>query len=671
MQPPNQVARLSPNKTLLMNKIYRFLIYSLATISAVISLSAKKTVLEPSYAWTAIPPLGLREPAGIDTLFQNYSLEFIPQEVSYAYAATGNYCASGRNMLFMERPVMSDFYFRDAVSAWLPSDKTIKWYNTRIPMTLLSYNFGGGSNDGQDRFQTIFSANANKRVQVGALIDYLYSKGSYENQAAKDLTWGLSGSYTGERFEFLGNFYHFNLLQKENGGITDDAYIRDPASVQGGNTSVNCKNIPVNLSGAFNRVQGTDLYLNGRYKMGFWKEEQINDTTVNRTLVPVTSVIWTLQYIDGLHKFYNNNAEQNLSFWENTYFNPNYTSDVQTFWKLRNTVGISLLEGFNKYAKAGLAAFLTHEVRHYNMRTDVQSPLENQTDVLKEDPFPYMATSETQNLIWVGAQLSKQHGKIFNYNVTGEIGLVGPAAGEIKVNGDITTRIPLFGDTVQVKAAGHFTNLTTPWLMQHMKSNHFVWDNEFSKTRSLRIGGELIIPWTRTSLSASVENVQNLIYFNSQALPAQFGGSAQIFSATLRQNFKFGIFNWDNIVTYQTSSHSDIIPLPNLALTSNMYLLFRIATLHVQLGLNCDYFTKYKGVDYQPATMGFYNQDKIDIGDYPFVSAYINCKLSKCKFYVMMSHVNQGLTGSMYFSMPHYPMNPRRLQLGLSVDFAN
>ena len=37
----------------------------------------------------------------------------------------------------------------------------------------------------------------------------------------------------------------------------------------------------------------------------------------------------------------------------------------------------------------------------------------------------------------------------------------------------------------------------------------------------------------------------------------------------------------------------------------------------------------------------------------------------------MMSHVNQGLTGSNYFSMTHYPMNPRRFQLGLSIDFAN
>ena len=75
--------------------------------------------------------------------------------------------------------------------------------------------------------------------------------------------------------------------------------------------------------------------------------------------------------------------------------------------------------------------------------------------------------------------------------------------------------------------------------------------------------------------------------------------------------------------------------------------------------------------------MQFYNYNTpgdeapVKIGNYPFMNLYLNCRLSKTTFYLMMSHINQGLTGDNYFSMPHYPMNPRRFQLGLSVDFAN
>jgi hypothetical protein len=54
------------------------------------------------------------------------------------------------------------------------------------------------------------------------------------------------------------------------------------------------------------------------------------------------------------------------------------------------------------------------------------------------------------------------------------------------------------------------------------------------------------------------------------------------------------------------------------------------------------------------------------------MNLYLNFKLSKTRFYVMMSHINQGIFGgNNYFSAVNYPLNPRRLQLGVSVDFAN
>lgn len=634
--------------------------------------AAKMPVLEPSYAWKLLPPLGLRESATIDTLYTDYSLRFVPQTVSPAYAATGNYCAEGYNLIYFDRKPISDFMFADPIARWVPSEEKMKFYNTRIPMTLLGYSFGGGKENSQDDLSVVFSANANKRLQIGALFDYLYSKGMYANQAAKDFTWGASGSYIGERFEAQAYGYHYALTVQDNGGITDDLYITDPAVVQGGQNSVEAKQIPTNLTAAQNRVTGGEFYLNSRYKVGFYKEEQIDDTTTVRTLVPVTSFIWTIKYREGRRRFKNNNAEQNRSFWDNTYFNPDLTNDQQKFWSLRNTLGISLLEGFNKYAKAGLSAYVTHEIRRYGMDTQAMEPTDTPLEIpLNPSPVADIRDHEKQNLLWAGAQLTKQQGRILNYNVTAEIGLVGPAAGEIKVDGGITTRIPLLGDTVNISADGKFTNLAAPWFMQHYLSNHFIWNNDFSKTRAFRAGGEVTIPWTWTRLSAGVENIQNALYFDSSSLPRQHSGSVQIFSATLRQDLHAGCFHWENRITYQTSSNQDVIPLPQLAVNSNMYVTFRVATLRIQFGLDCDYFTRYKPITYQPATMQFINTDGPWIGNYPFMNLYVNCRLSKTRFYLMMSHVNQGLTGDNYFSMPHYPMNPRRFQLGFSVDFAN
>ena len=640
------------------------------TIAAV---SAAKTVeLAPSYAWTTIPPLGLRQAATIDTVMLNYYRQAIPSEAfSAAYATTGNTASPGENMIFFDRQPMSDFFFRDALQAWLPSQATQKFYNTRIPMTLLSYNTGGGRENAQDRLKGVFSGNAGKEWQVGAMVDYIYSKGSYDFQAAKNLTWGASASYTGERYEMQAFFYHYNNLNKENGGITDDRYITDPAELQGGTSSINPKSIPTRLTAAHSRVRGSEFYLNNRYKVGFWQEEQVNDTTVHRTYVPVSSFIWTLNYTEAKHMFLNTNATEAAKFWDNTYFTPESTRDFTTYWSLRNTVGVALLEGFNKYAKAGLSAFATHEIHRYR-----QSPYTTPTDTAGLTPLPPGRLPEgraTENLLWVGAQLTKQQGRILNYDVTARFGMIGRVAGDIDIHGNIHTHIPLLGDTVNITGYGAFSNTAPAYLMDHYVSNHFVWENDFGKTRRFRAGGVLYVPVSGTHVNIGVENIQNLIYFNTAGMPVQDGGSVQVFSASLRQNLHAGILHWDNTVTYQKSSDDKTLPLPALTIYSNLYLLFKVArVLDVQLGIDCDYYTRYHAPGYQPATMTFYNQRDAMCGNYPFMNAYINMKLSKCRFYVMFSHVNQGLIGGdNYFSMPHYPLNPRRFQMGVSVDFTN
>ena len=650
----------------------KYLITAILSIALASISWGKDPVIAPSYAWEILPPLGLHKTTTIDTTLYNYYQQAIPSAVSPAYATTGNMGTEGMNLIYFERKSMSDFFFQDALSPWIPSLETMKFYNTRVPMTLLSYNTGGGRENAQDRLKALFSGNSGPRLQIGALLDYIYSKGCYNYQASKGLIWGASGSYIGDRYELQTFFNHYNLLNKENGGITDDLYITDPAQLQGGETSIDAKAIPTNLTAAHSKIVGTQFYMNHRYKVGYYEEEYVNDTTVNRKYIPVSSFIWTLDYKDGKHIFKNTDTTDDHEFWENTYLNLNGTYDRTTYWSLRNTIGISLLERFHKYAKAGLAAYATHEIRKFSQTTDTIDRVSPLPEGLTPYPVAKVPTEADQNLLWIGAQLTKQRGTILTYNATAEFGVMGDVAGDIKVRGDISSRFKLFGDTVTISGYGLFKNEAVPYLMNHYVSNHFIWDNNFDKTHTLRFGGILNIPHTKTKLNIGVENVQNHVYFNENCMPTQHGGSVQIFNAQLEQNFKVGILNWNNRLIYQTSSEQTVIPIPKFVAYSNLYLLFKVAkVLDVQFGVDCSYYSKYKSVAYQPATMSFYNQQEIECGNYPFMNAYINMKLSKARFYIMFTHVNQGLTGDNYFSLPHYPLNPRRFQMGVSVDFAN
>lgn len=185
------------------------------------------------YAWKIIPPLGLREPAPVDTSLLNYGQRSCRCR-SVLHTPSQVILADPERLLFIStgsRP--SEFMFKDAVAAWLPSLSTHEFFNSRIPLTFLSYNTAGTRDNSQDRLSATFSGNINKKAQIGAMFDYLYSKGCYDFQAVKGLTWGFSGSYIGDRYEMQAFYNHWNTLGKENGGITDDLYITDPAQLQG------------------------------------------------------------------------------------------------------------------------------------------------------------------------------------------------------------------------------------------------------------------------------------------------------------------------------------------------------------------------------------------------------------------------------------------------------
>lgn len=634
-----------------------------------------KTVYKPGSAWKLSYPLGTHEQSTIDTLLYNYQRQFVPAMNSDAWATTGAFAAEGINMIYFNRPRQSAVMFENALEYWLPTFSKEKFYNVFIPMTLLSYNFGGNRDNHTDRLKGIFAGNVNKKIGIGANIDYLYTKGAYNSQAAKNLIYGVQGYYTGNHYEMLTFMNHYDSRNQENGGITDDLYIEDPAQLQGGVDKIEPKSIPTRLNGAQNRLIGAEFYMSHAYKIGFWRDDtQEGDTIERKTLVPVTKFIYSFDYKYNHHVFKNTVAEEAGNFWANTYFDPSGTLDETRYWSISNSFGISMIEGFQKWAKFGLSAFITHELDKFDQTYLVP---ENTEGITGLTPLPEGFNTDQnkkRNRLWVGGRLEKMKGSHLRYAANAKFGLMGDAAGDLDIDGNIETRFRLGKDTVLIAAEGFFRNQTPSYLLRHYVSNHFVWDNDFGKTRSFRVGGHLHIPWTRTDIRAGVENIQNYVFFNSQSKPEQYGGSVQVFSASIDQKLRFGIWNWNNTVTYQVSSNQDVIPLPALSVYSNMFLQFTaFKVLHMQIGIDCDYYTRYKGYDYQPATMSFHVQGEnpIEVGNFALANAYITAKLHKVRFFVLWSHVNQGLFGRNYFSLPHYPIDPRQLRFGLSIDFAN
>ena len=635
----------------------------------------KKDTVKEGSAWTLTFPLGDPIESTIDTATYNYQRWSIPALQSDAYVTTGNYGAEGINMIFSQREQRSTFFFNDALYRWLPSFAKQKFYNVYVPSTILQYGFAGSKETHQDNLDIELMGNVNRRIGINGRVNYIHSRGSYDNQAVKNLNWGLSFYYFGDHYEGLAFYNNYYSLLKENGGITDDLYITDPAQVQAGVTSINSKSIPTFLNAAQSRVTGDEFYMKHAYKMGYWKSVQVNDTLTRDEFVPLARIIYAFDLRHNRHKFNNYNTSEGDRYWSNRYLTNDGTKDNTYLNTMTNTIGLELIEGFKKWVKFGLSAYASYQIQKYD-QTTYYTPLDPEISALLTplpdgvDPLP----KATQNYLWVGGRLQKDKGKILKYAADVRFGLIGDGAGDIEANGYISTRIPVKKDSLKISAEGHFSNLSQPYLLQHYISNHFVWSNNFGKTRRYKVAGTLNIPWSRTTINVGLENIQNYVYFNSLALPQQYGGNVQVFSALINQELKLGIFNWNNTVYYQKSSNTDVLPLPDLVIYSNMFLKFiAFKVLKVQFGIDCDYYTSYRSLNYQPATMTFHvqNEDIAKVGNYPFINVYVNARLYKTRFYIQYSHVNQGWFSKNSFFMPHYPMNPRRLELGLAIDFTN
>ena len=592
--------------------------------------------------------------------------------------------------IFFDRKEESQFFFTDLYDQSVLRPEDVTFTNTLSPFTNLTYYKSFNSRNSEERFKSYFAINANKKLGFGFYIDYIYGRGMYNNQSTALFNGGLFASYRGDKYDLHFIFNNDNLKMRENGGITDDRYITDPLEMAEGKKQYASTDIPTVLNKIWNHNTSYHGFLTHRYNLGFYKnkvDSLANDSIkalpdsidIEKEFVPVTSFIHTLELDLNGRKYITQDDAQNRQYFEHTYFG-NDSIDQNRRTSVRNTFGISLREGFNKWAKAGLTAFLTHEYRDFT--------LPDTTDV----PDQRIIKHYKENVVYVGGELIKEQGKLLHYKVLGEFAVAGEDAGQFRVEGNGDLNLKLFGDSVRLDVNAYVKNLNPIFYYRNFHSKHYWWDNsDLSKIMRTRIEGKLTSKRLGTTLRAGVENIKNYTYlantsvpitnsageitsFKNNAAVRQHSGNIQVFTAMLQQKLQFGIFHLDGEVAYQKSSEQSILPLPELSAYGNLYLQTALVknVLQVSLGADVRYFTKYNAPDYSPVIGQFYLQNpenQVAIGGHPMINVYANLHWKRTRIFLMMYNVNQNSGNSRYFLAPHYPISPRILKLGISWNF--
>ena len=411
------------------------------------------------------------------------------------------------------------------------------------------------------------------------------------------------------------------------------------------------------------------------------KQDSI-DATMKKEYVPVTSIIHTLD-LNNYERTYNAAVTPD-NYYADTFYDTddegNYggvgVNDKYKYFSVKNTFGLALLEGFNKYMKAGLKGFVSYEMRNYKMPAILEGATE------------YYLAKHSEHCLNVGGQLSKTQGRTFHFNLAAELGVTGMQSGALAVDFDTDLNFKLWGDTLRLAAKAFFHRTKPSFFHENYMSKHLMWDQSLNAETRTHIEGLFTYEKTRTQLRVAVEELQNYIYYGMSYNTTSTGreqltggvfqesGNINVLTAQLKQDFTLGVLNWENVITYQNSSNKDVLPLPDLNVFTNLYLKFRIAkVLLVELGGCATYFTKYYAPDYLPQIGQFAIQkneeSKKEIGGYPFVDVYANFHLKRTRFFIAMSHVNAGSGSKEYFLTPHYPTNTRVLRFGVSWNFYN
>ena len=621
-------------------------------------------------AWTIDQTFGNRTTTFVDTLQHQFQNANLSEGINGHFSHLGNLGSPRINRIFLERQDDDEFIFlRTFDQFYIPTDQ-FRFYNTKSPYLNAVYNTCGSKTTGDEHIKVIYTQNAGKRINIGGLFDYMYGQGYYNSQSTSYMGANAWASYIGDKYDF--HFYYTNNYMKlaENGGITDENYILHPENMR---RTYDSDDIPVWLSSTWSKQEHDVIHFNHRYNIGYYRTEG-DSTNLKEVFVPVSSIFHTfsLRYLRRGYIAYN--TPDNYHTYD--FIPSDSTNDRTKNFIMRNTVGLSLREGFNKYAAAGINAYIAFE----NMSFEQPDSLSSSLTPGKVSRLINNKVSE--NNIAVGGQLIRTQGTMIHYDVNGEFTVVGERLGDFRITGRGELNLPIMGDTAQVVLNALVQNKKPSYYLRHYHSRHAWWNNDFDKEWRMRIQGQVSYPKTRTKLTIGMENIKNYCYFentgtataegfSNNVTPRQSSGNVQVISANLNQNFKFGILHIDNDITYQKSTKSDLIPLPTLSLYSNLYIEFKIAkVLNCELGGDLKYFTEYEAPDYSPVVSQFMLQNannKKKVGNYPLISVYANFDLKRTRFYVQYYHVNQ--SDGRYLWLPGYPMNPGGLHFGISWNF--
>lgn len=516
----------------------------------------------------------------------------------------------------------------------------IRFFHTSHPYTHTYYSQASAQED--ISFMATFTNKIGERGNYSMDFRRISQQGLYQNQKSRHTNLVVNGWLKSKKGNYTGLFSWLHNIneQQNNGGIQNESDLTQ--GVFGVRSAV-----AVNLTTSASEMREDRVtytqYFNILRQV---PKQKLSDSTTAPLRDSKTfkesrlSASHQLEYQKWSFKFYDTSPASDSSFYGNFQTSQLGIRNFIAYNRVRNVAKLRL-----NY-KGALEAGLIHDIYF-----------------LKQEP----TDTVLNNLFLVGDwDLQLDQKQRYGLNVKAHFGLLDNGA-DYLLKGNLYLDFNQLGKlTLSAQSQGYNPNLLQTRLYV---SQNQVWNNNFSKTIENSLSATY--QWNQyLKAMGRLTVLNNMIYYDSLAIPQQITTPVTIGQLMVQANFKFGTFHIDNDVVLQQVT-DNILRFPTLVSRHSLYLQGKIfgKNMFAKFGVDLRYHTGYLADNYQPVIGQFYPQNTLTIEHLPILDAFVSFKVRTFRAFVKVENINQWVLKDIYYTAPRYPVRDRTFRFGISWRF--
>ena len=527
------------------------------------------------------------------------------------------------------------------------------------------------------------------------------SNGMLRREDTDNRSFLATTNYMGKKYLMHAGFIYNKIERSENGGVIDQSWIRD--------TVVDAREIEVYLKNADNKLKKNTIFLDQSYRIPFTFLNRIKENKQLKLKMAVRDSIMASGDSLAIESYLEKEREDSIELAnaiDTLNLNENVTtafighSSEYSVFRKKYTDDISLSDSLGRdfyqdrfYINPTRSADSLRVMKFENRAFIRLQPWKSDGIVSKLDvgigdklasyysfrPQDYLSGSHNVllNSAYLYAGANGQFKKYMQWNAKGQYTFAGYEVNDFDIDANLSFSVYPFRrhKNSPLTFRAHFeTSLKEPdYYQQHLFTNHFKWDNNFSKISTTKAEASLSIPKWQMAASFGYALLSNNIYYDTEGIVRQNTSPMSVMTASLKKNFTVWNLHFDHKALFQLSSNEEVMPLPMLALNFRYYFQFDVVkkVMQMQIGANGTYTTKWYLPAYNPVLGVFHNQNEMEYGNCPYIDAFVNIQWKRACIFIKAINVNMGWPGKSadYFTADGYIAPQRAIKVGISWPF--